>query len=698
MVKTFRLDEFGLEVELGKFAQQADGAVWLKQGGTVLLTTAVAKPSTEFPGFLPLTVEYRELFSAAGKIPGGYFKREGRATEREILIARLTDRAIRPLFPSNYFDATQMITTVYSYDKHHTPDKLALIANSLALTISKIPFGGPVGVVELGRVDGKWITNPTHDETLKSDVRLIVAGTNEGICMVEGSFNELQEKDFVDALFNAHTLIKKIVAWQLSIARELGVQKNTIDDSVYNWNAWLERANVFLTEDRVATTFVENKTERAERLNNLRTLFLEEFAQEIEATKVPAGVVEYIFDEKFKDKINERIFNVGHRVDSRKFNEIRKVSTEVGLLPFAHGSALFNRGETQALVSVTLGGGQDEQKIETIMDGDEMPGSFMLHYNFPPFSVGEVKPIRGPGRREIGHGALAASSFKYVLPDKEQFPYTIRVISDILSSNGSSSMATACGSTMALMQAGVPIKKMVGGIAMGLLQNKSGKFQVVSDISGFEDEFGLMDFKVVGTEQGMTAIQLDIKHETGFSRDLFEAALQQALEGRLFILGEMKKVMDKPNSKLSDLVPKVTTLKVNTDKIGAIIGSGGKTIKEIIEVTKTKIDIEEDGLVKIFAGPEANLDLAIKWVKTLSGQIEPGTRYEGKIRKVAEFGIFVELVPGLDGLLHISQIPKEKQRTMAQDYKLGEILPVVVGEYDDVTGRVSLRLANAPKK
>lgn len=698
MEKTFRLDEFGLEVEIGKFAQQADGAVWLKQGGTVLLSTAVAKPSREFPGFLPLTVEYRELFSAAGKIPGGYFKREGRATEREILIARLTDRAIRPMFPSNFFDQTQMITTVYSFDKKHTPDKLALIGNSLALTISNIPFGGPVGVVEMGRVDGKWITNPTYEDGLKSDVRLIIAGTEEGICMVEGSFNELQEKEFVDVLFDAHTVIKKIVAWQISIARELNVQKNVVDDSVYNWNAWGERAAGFLTDDRVATTFVEDKTERAEKLKDLRTLFLEEYAAEIEATEVPTGVVEYIFNDVFKEKINERIFSVNHRVDGRMFDTVRKISTQVGLLPYAHGSALFNRGQTQALVSVTLGGGQDEQKIETIMDGEDTPSSFMLHYNFPPFSVGEVKPIRGPSRREIGHGALAASAFKFVLPDKEKFPYTIRVISDILSSNGSSSMATACGSTMALMQAGVPIKKMVGGIAMGLLRNKAGKTQVLSDISGFEDEFGLMDFKVVGTEQGMTAIQLDIKSKTGFSKQLFEDALSQARAGRLHILGEMQKVMDKPNSTLSDLVPKVTTIKINTDKIGAIIGSGGKTIKEIIEVTGTSIDIEPDGLVKIFAAPTANLDLAIKWIKTLAGQIESGEHYEGKIRKVAEFGLFVELVPGLDGLLHISQIPKDKQRTMAQDYKVGDILPVVVGEYDDVTGRVSLRFAQPPKK
>lgn len=696
MVKTFRLDEFGLEVEIGKFAQQADGAVWLKQGGTVLLSTVVAKPSQEFPGFLPLTIEYREQFSAAGKIPGGYFKREGRASEREVLIARLTDRSLRPLFPANFFDQIQIITTVYSFDKQHTPDKLALIASSLALTISKVPFGGPVGVVEMGRIDGAWVINPTHEQTLKSDTRLMIAGTEEGICMVEGSFNELQEKDFVDALFNAHTLIKKIIAWQVSIARELGVVNNTIDDSQYNWREWEKRAHAFLTEERVATTFVEDKTERAKRLDDLRGLFLEEYAQEIEATEVPTGVVEYIFDDIFKAEINERIFKVGKRVDGRAFNEVRKISTEVGLLPFAHGSALFNRGQTQALVSVTLGGGQDEQRIETIMDEDSF-GSFMLHYNFPPFSVGEIKPIRGPGRREIGHGALAASSFKYVLPDTESFPYTIRVISDILSSNGSSSMATVCGSTMGLMQAGVPIKKMVGGIAMGLLRNKSGKDQVVSDISGFEDEFGLMDFKVTGTEQGMTAIQLDIKSKSGFARELFETALEQARAGRMHILGEMKKVMDKPNAKLSDLVPKVTTLKINTDKIGAIIGSGGKTIKEIIEATGTKIDIEPDGLVKIFAGPTAKLDLAINWVKTLAGQIEPGARYEGKIRKIAEFGIFVELVPGLDGLLHISQIPKDKQRTMAQDYKVGDILPVVVGEYDDVTGRVSLRLAPTKK-
>jgi len=691
MVKTYTLPDFGYKVEIGKFAKQADGAVWLQQGGTVVLATVVSAPSKEFPGFLPLTIEYRELFSAAGKIPGGYYKREGKPTDREVLIGRLIDRSVRPLFPYDYFNQIQVVTTVYSVDKQHTPTTLGLIASSLALSISKIPFMGPVGVVEVARINGEWLFAPTYQQSLDSDVRLVIAGTKEGICMVEGSASEMSEHEFVDVMFKAHERIKQQVVWQESIAQEIAQPKETTSFD-FDWNNWQSRIEEFLTADRVKTIYKADKIERGEALDALRTELTTLYAQEITDTKLPEKVIDFMMDQSLQKKITEMIFSVGKRVDGRNYDQIRTISTEVGLLPFTHGSALFNRGRTQALVSVTLGGGEDQQKIESIMEDDSTNGSFMLHYNFPPFSVGEVRPMRGPGRREVGHGYLAASAIRPMLPKKEEFPYTIRIVADMLESDGSTSMATTCGSTMALMQAGVPLRKMVSGIAMGLLRSQDGRFVVLSDISGFEDAFGLMDFKVTGTDDGITAIQMDIKYKGGFSREIFEAALAQANKGRQHILGEMRKVMTEPNKTLSDLVPKLITVKVNPDKIGAIIGTGGKVIREITEKTKTSIDIEPDGLVKIFGGVEASLDGAVRWVKTIAGQIDAGSRYEGPIRRIAEFGLFVELVPGVDGLVHVSNIPRDKQRAFGQFYKVGDVVKVEVVEYDDATGRIRLRL------
>jgi len=693
MEKKFKLDSFGYEVEIGKFARQADAAVWFKQGGTVVLATVVSAPTEEFPGFLPLTVDYREQFSAAGKIPGGYFKREGRSTDREILLSRNIDRACRPLFPANYFNQVQIISTCYSVDKKYVPGPLGLLAASLALTISKIPFLGPVGIIEVGRLDGKWVTDMSYEDGLKSDVRLTFAGTYEGINMVEGSSNEISEIEFLDAMFLAHEKIKEQITWQKQIAQEVGQPKEEVQDK-YNWTTWQERIDAFSTDERVRGVYKADKIERNAALEEMQKAFAVQYAKEIEEQKIPTKVLDYIFDDTIKVKLTELIFTLNKRVDDRAFDQIRQISTEVGLLPCTHGSALFTRGRTQALVSVTLGSGEDEQRIETIMSDDSVNGNFMLHYNFPPFSVGEARPLRGAGRREIGHGYLALSAFKYMLPEKTEFPYTIRVVADMLESDGSTSMATACGSTMALMQAGVPIKKMVSGIAMGLLKSKSGneRFTILSDISGFEDAFGLMDFKVVGTQSGITAIQMDIKYKGGLAREIFEHALEQAKRGRLHILGEMQKVMTKPNEKLSDLVPKFVTMKVPVDKIGAIIGTGGKTIKEIIEKTKTTIDIEPDGLVKIFGQPGPGIDVAINWIRTLSGQIDTGMIYEGKVRRIAEFGLFVELVPGKDGLVHVSHIPQQYQRNFATHYKMDDVLKVQVLEYDDATGRVRLKI------
>ncbi len=698
MVKTFRLQDFNYEVELGNFAQQADGSVWFKYGGTVVLATAVSAPSKEFLGFFPLTVEYREQFAAAGKIPGGYYKREGRPTENEMLTARLIDRSLRPLFPADYFDQVQVIITVYSVDKEHAPHTIALIASSLALSISKIPFLGPIGAVEAIRLGGSWKINPTYPETLEADARLVIAGTEEGIAMVEGAANELSETDFVDVLFKGHEEIKKVVAWQKTIQDEVGVAKED-PALVYDFDAWRQRADVYLTDEKTQSICLEDKMARDVQLKALREGFLEENRSLLEESETPQSVASYMFDTVLNTKMTSMIFKRNKRIDDRDFDQIRPISVEVGLLPFTHGSAMFKRGRTQALVTVTLGSGDDEQRSETLM-GEEgaRDGSFMLHYNFPPFSVGEARFLRGPGRREIGHGSLAASAFKYVRPTKEEFPYTIRIVSDILESNGSSSMATTCGATMALMQGGVPITKMVGGIAMGLLKQDS-EIRVLSDITGFEDAFGLMDFKVAGTDDGITAIQMDIKHKGGLTRDVFEKSLEQARLGRIHILNKMREVMSKPNPKLSDLVPQVTTFKINTDKIGAVIGSGGKTIREIIATTDTSIDIEPDGLVKVFGGVDAKTDVAIRWIKTLVGQIPKGDIFEGTIRRIADFGLFVELVPGVQGLVHISNIPRSKQRDFAREYKTDDVVTVEVLDYDDVTGRISLRVVdNKPQQ
>lgn len=690
MVKKFRLEEFGYEVELGRLAQQADGAVWIQQGGTVVLATAVSALSKEFPGFFPLTIEYRELYSAAGKIPGGYYKREGKPSDREVLTSRFIDRAMRPLFPADYFNQVQVIATCYSVDKEHSPNVMALIASSLALTISKIPFLQSVGAVELCKIDGNWVPNPSYTIAKAAQARLVVAGTQEGICMVEGSADELSEDEFVEALFIAHEAIKKIARWQDEIRKEFNKPKETIVHS-FDWQAWMDKAYAYMTPERVENIYIADKVARSAYLKELQEGFCKEHEVELAQGSISKSVLDFMFDQVIKDTFTELIFVKNQRVDGRAFDQVRQISIDVGLLPRTHGSALFTRGSTQALVSLTLGGGQDEQRMEGIMDDDGSDGRFMLHYNFPPFSVGEVRFMRGPGRREVGHGYLAASALRNMLPSKEDFPYTIRIVADMLESDGSTSMATTCGATMALMQGGVPLKKMVSGVAMGLLKSKAGDFKVLSDISGFEDAFGLMDFKVTGTQEGITAVQMDIKYKGGLSRDIFKAALAQARTSRLHILNEMKKVMDKPSAELSALVPKVVSFTVDSDKVGAIIGTGGKTIREIIEKTKTTIDID-NGLVRIYGTPEADMERAIHWVKTLAGQIEVGTRFVGKIRRIAEFGLFVELVPGVDGLVHVSNIPRHQQQNFATAFKVDDDVTAEIVDYDTTNGRIRLRL------
>jgi len=692
---TYKLEEFGLEVEIGTYAQQAAGAAWLKQEGAVVLSTVCTAKSEEFPGFLPLSVDYREQFSAVGKIPGGYFKREGRATERETLTSRLIDRAIRPLFPENYFDQLQVITTVYSANKKSMPNILGLLASSIALTISPIPFLGPIGAAEVVRINGDWIINPNFEQYTASDSNIIFAGTKEGVCMVEGSTSEISEEDFLHAMSLAHDAIKKQVIWQEQIKTSL----NIIDEKIVNdfdWQLWEKNCDQFFSSDRLKTVFKSDKVERSTAIKVLKDDFFAHFSAHIEEQKLPVKKIDYIFENMLKNKLTDLFFSQGHRVDGRAFNQVRAISTKVGLLPDTHGSAFFMRGRTQALATVTLGGGKDQLAVEGLI-GPDLDKRFFLHYNFPPFSVGEVRPMRGPGRREIGHGNLAAVALKRVLPDSESFPYTIRIVADMLESDGSTSMATICSSTMALLNAGVKISNMVSGVAMGLLRSSDGKFQALTDISGFEDAFGLMDFKVAGTSLGITAIQMDIKYKGGLVQEVFAAALAQAKEGRAHILKEMQKVMDKPNVELSPLVPKIYTVKIPKEKIGAVIGQGGKNIKEIIEKSGTQIDIEDDGTVNVLGGPEANIDLALNWIRTLSGLIEAGSIYEGKIRRLADFGLFVELVPGVDGLLHISNIARDKQRTFHNDYHIDDIVTVEVVDYDPQTDRIRLKFAS-PKK
>jgi polyribonucleotide nucleotidyltransferase len=689
MHKIFSFPEQGISIEIGKYAKQADGSVWIKAGNNIVLATAVAsKQMREFPGFFPLTVEYRERTSAAGRIPGGYIKREGKLSDLEVLTSRLIDRPLRPLFPSNYFNEVQILATVYSSDGKFPTSILGLLGSSLALTLSPIPFLGPVGAVQVGRLEGKWIFNPTFEELSKSDTDITIAGTKAGICMVEGHCNNASEKELADLFFSAHEIIKKQVDWQLEIQKELGIQKAEIIDDI-DWAHWKKRVTEVLPNDFLEQIFAATKVERSEGVDAIKQSIIEKFANEIKAEEVSESTIGYIFDSLIKEKLPDYIIKKQQRVDGRRFDEVRKISVEVGPLPCAHGSAVFQRGETQALASLTLGTGQDAQRVETLLGG-EKERSFMLHYNFPPFATGEVKPIRGASRRDIGHGYLAESSFLNVLPPQSEFPYVIRSVVDILESNGSSSMATVCATALALMDAGVPIKSIVGGIAMGLMRDSEGNLHVLTDILGMEDGYGLMDFKVVGTEAGILAFQLDIKDKIGLPQELFIAALEQARKARLFIISEMKKVLAVPRPQIAETAPRVFMLKVPTDKIGMIIGPSGKNIREIVAKTGTQIDIEDDGTIKIYAkNKEAALE-AENWIRTISGDIEIGSVYNGTIRRIADFGLIVELVAGKEGMVHISTIARTKQRDLDKLYKVGDKLVVKVMALDRETGRIRL--------
>ncbi len=688
MTKVFTLEKLGLKVNIGKFARQANGSVWIEHGDNVVLATAVAsQEDKDFMGFFPMMVEYREKTSSAGRIPGGYIKREGRLTDVEVLTSRLIDRAIRPLFPKYYFKDVQIISTVLSYDGKYSTGVMAAIGASLALTISDLPFLGPIGTVQAVRIDGDWKFNVSKDELEKSDAEIIISGTSDGINMVEGRGNSIPESELVKVLFMAHEQIKEQIVWQKDIQKELGISKSEVSKLSF-WEEWEEKVESYFGIEACESMFCSSKEKISIAIKTSKDSLFEKFEPEMEDGIVTKSQLAFLFDNFLKKHLPDAILKKGKRIDGRSFDQVRELHTEVGLLSAVHGSAMFRRGETQTLASLTLGTAQDAQKVEGLEGGTER--TFMLHYNFPPFATGEVKPIRGVGRREIGHGFLAEKSFENVLPSQEEFPYTVRSVVDVLECNGSSSMATVCATTMALMDAGVPITDMVAGIAMGMIQDDSGKTQVLSDILGSEDALGSMDFKITGTSDGIMAVQMDIKAKNGLTKEFLSGALEQAKDARLHILDFMKSVMDGPRKEISELAPRVSSFKIDPEKIGAIIGPGGKTIKEIIAKTDTQIDVDDTGLIRIYSKESKSAKRAEAWVKTLAGEIDPGTVFEGKIKKIAEFGLFVELVPGKDGLVHISSIARDRQRSLEREFKTGDILKVKVVSVDSESGRVRL--------
>jgi polyribonucleotide nucleotidyltransferase len=660
-----------LRVETGKVAKQAHGAAVVRLGDTVILATAVeAKEIDAEQDFFPLFVDYREKAYAAGKIPGGFFKREGRPSEKETVSARLIDRTLRPLFPEGYFKEVQIMVLVLSSDQENDADVPGLIGASTALTISQIPFFEPVGAVRVGRVNGEFVTNPGFSELENSDIDLVVAGTKDFVNMVEGECREASEEDLLAALEYGHDKIKNIVALQQELRAKVGKPKPEVEITPRNPEL-VEAVTALGLEKIKAVNRTIDKLERQEKLNGLLdSVSLELLERFPESEKE----VKAILEDLEKKDMRQMILEEGKRTDGRDIFQVRPISCEVGILPRTHGSALFTRGQTQALAVATLGTKIDEQRVDDL-EG-ESTKSYMLHYNFPPFSVGEIRPIRGPGRREIGHGALAERAIQPVIPNEEAFPYTVRIVSDVLESNGSSSMATVCGGTLSLMDAGVPIKAPVAGIAMGLIKEED-KHAVLTDILGLEDHLGDMDFKVTGTRYGITAFQMDVKI-AGVDLTLLGEALGRAKEARMHILDVMEQTIAKPRSELSAYAPRIIILKVKPDKIGEIIGPGGKMIRSIIEQTGAKIDIEDDGSVFIASVDQKAGEAAHEMILRLIEEPEIGKEYLGKVKRITPFGAFVEILPGQDGLLHISEIDTRRINKVEDVLNLGDQVKVKV--------------------
>lgn len=670
-------------IETGKMAKQADGSCTVQLGGTVVLVTAVcSKGIREGIDFFPLTVEYQEKTYAAGKIPGGFFKREGRPSEKAILTARLIDRPIRPLFQKGFLNEVQIVSIVVSTDGENDSDILAMIGASTALTISDIPFAGPIGAVRVGRIDGKFVVNPTFNELESSDLDLVVTGTRSAVIMVESGSKELGEDILLDAIMFGHEKLQPIIDIQEEMAKKLGKKKREI--TLYNVD---EKLVGMVRETSLAKLEEINKLgtkeQREDAMDTLSKELIEKFVKE--GSEHTEGDVKKAMSKIEQETVRKFIVEHKKRVDGRGFDDVRQITCEVGLLPRTHGSGLFTRGQTQSLSVTTLGTSADEQRIDAI-EG-ETQKSFMLHYNFPPFSVGEVKPIRGPGRREIGHGALAERALRPMMPNKDNFPYTVRIVSDILESNGSSSMATVCASSLSLMDAGVPIIRPVSGIAMGLVKEKD-KAIILTDIGGVEDHYGDMDFKVAGTTEGITALQVDLKIH-GITKEIIKEALDKARTARLFILDKMLEVISCPKNSVSEFAPHIVTFKISIDKIGEVIGPGGKNIKRIILETGCTIDIDDDGTVQVASHESAALDSAVAAIKGIVEEPEIGRIYHGKIKRIMNFGAFCEILPGKEGLIHVSELATSFVKNVEDVVKIGDEVMVKVIEIDD-QGRVNL--------
>lgn len=685
-----KLGQTEIILETGRMAKQSDGAVLVQMGGTVVLTTAVgAKELDEEQDFFPLMVDYREKTYAAGKIPGGFFKREGRPSEKEILTSRLIDRPLRPLFPEHYLNEVQIMSTVISVDGENNPDLLAILGASAALMISPIPYNVPIGAVRIGRVGDAWVVNPTYAQLQESALDLVVAATKENVMMIEGGAEELSEDQMLEAIQLARDQIKALVDIQQKLLELAGkpkdkVEPKTISDEV--------RKKV---EKYAKHKFLEIfRLKTKEKRNEGRGALYKETLGLFDATdpKFNEKHVKTVYDQLEEDAVRSLILDHDQRPDGRGFKDFRTVTCEVGVLPRTHGSALFTRGETQSLSVATLGTSRDEQKIDAL-EG-EIFKRFMLHYNFPPFSVGEIGPNRGPGRREIGHGALAERALRSVMPTEEEFPYAVRLVSDILESNGSSSMATVCGGTLALMDAGVPIKEPVSGVAMGLVK-EGDKWKVLTDIAGVEDHLGDMDFKVAGTRKGITAIQMDIKIG-GVTGEILKTALQDAKEARLKILDIMVKTISSPREELSAYAPRITMLRINPSKIGELIGPGGKNIRRIIEESGASIDIEDDGRVLVASSDPKASKLAIERISAIAEEAEIGKIYQGKAKRIMAFGVFCEIMPGTEGLVHISELAEGYVKKVEDHVKIGDVFPVKVIGIDD-QGRINLSRKQAVK-
>ena len=661
-----------LSIECGRVAKQANGAALVRYGDTVVLATACSSVPREGIDFFPLTVDYREYNYAAGKIPGGFFKREGRPTEKEILTSRLIDRPVRPLFPEGFKDETQVIALVLSADTDNNPDVIGLVAGTAALYLSDIPFFAPVAAVRVGLVDGKLVTNPTYAEVKTSLLNLIVAGTEDAIVMVEAGAKEVSEATILEAIQHAHGEIRRIVAAEKELFEKMGLKKKSFVAPVRDEALFQEVKSK--VEERLHAAM---DTSNCDKLTSHHAIV--ELRKELLASYPEDDVKKRRLAATYFGEVEEKLFRDDvvlkrQRPDKRAFDQVRAISSEVGILPRTHGSALFTRGETQALVAATLGTAEDQQRLD-VLEGEAFK-RFMLHYNFPPFSVGEVGFLRGPGRREIGHGALAERALINMLPEEPDFPYTVRVVSDILESNGSSSMATVCGGTLALMDAGVPMKAPVAGIAMGLVK-EGDKYAILTDIAGPEDHYGDMDFKVAGTKDGITALQMDIK-TTGITPQIMAEAMEQAKTARLHVLGKMLETLNTPRTEISAYAPRIYAIKINPEKIGQLIGPGGKVIRGIIEQTGVKIDVEDDGRVNVAATDEPAASKALKMIRDLLAEAEIGKTYLGKVVRLADFGAFVEIFPGTDGLLHISEIAENRIRDVRDELKLGDQLLVKV--------------------